>query len=105
MQVEGLLNEVVRRSIHINLFSARDEVYQLSMLVNDELDRIRTVYIRQACDEVTGDYLSRAVRDLIGLQWAVWSGVGRFTTSTSVAGVDVVLDKLAHARPPVVATN
>ena len=105
MQAEVLSNEVVCCSICINLFCARDEVYQLSMSVNDELDRIRTVYIWQACDEVAGDYLSRAVRDLIGLQWAVWSGVGRFTTSTSIAGVNVVLDKLAHARPPVVTTD
>ena len=43
MQVEGLLNEVVRRSIHINLFSARDEVYQLSMSVNNELDHVKTI--------------------------------------------------------------
>ena len=56
MQAEVLSDEVVRCSIRINLFHARDEVYQLSMLVNDELDCIRTVYIRQACDEVAGDY-------------------------------------------------
>ena len=105
MQAEVLSNEVVRCSIRVNLLHTRDKVYQLSMSVNDELDRIRTIYIRQACDEVAGDHLSRAVRDLIGLQWAIRSGVGRFTTSTSVAGVNVVLDKLAHARPPVVTTD
>ena len=76
MQAEVLSNEVVHCSICVDLFHARDEVYQLSMSVNNELDRIRTIYIQQACDEVAGDYLSRAIRNLIGLQWAVWSGVG-----------------------------
>ena len=75
------------------------------MPINNELKRIEPFYIWQSSDKVTGYYLARAIRDLVGLQGAMWFGVLVFTTMTSVAGIHIVLDKLAHARPLVVTSN
>ncbi len=75
VQSEVFSNEVVCGSIGVNLFGAGNEVYHLPMSVNNELNCIVTSIIRQAGDEITGDYLSWAIRDLVRLPWTMRLGV------------------------------
>ena len=68
VQSEVLLNEVVCGSISVNLFDAWNEVYHVPILINNELNCVVSSIVRQADDEIAGDYLSWAIRDLVGLQ-------------------------------------
>ncbi len=68
VQSEVLLNEVVCGSISVNLFGTWNEVYHVPMLINNELNCVVSSIVRQADDEIAGDYLSWAIRDLVGLQ-------------------------------------
>ncbi len=75
VQSEVFSNEVVCGSVSVNLFGAGNEVYHLPMSIDNELNHIVSSIIRQAGDEITGDYLSWAIGDLVGLQWTMQLGV------------------------------
>ena len=102
VKTEPFSNEVVRCSFRVDLLGARNKMNDLSMLINNELKCIVAVYIRQSSDEVAGNYLTGAIRDFVGLERPMWLGMRGFAMATSVAGVHIVLNKFAHARPPVV---
>ena len=70
--MEPFSNKVVCCSFRVDLFSAWDEVYDLSMPVNHELKCIVPIYLRQASNKVGSNHLTRAIRDFVGLKGTLW---------------------------------